>query len=63
VLFSWLPLNGQVKGERTARPKNVILLIGDGMGISQVSSAYYFKDEKDADREPSFSRFKYIGLA
>ena len=62
-LFSWLPLNGQVEGERTERPKNVILLIGDGMGISQVSSAYYFKDEKDAEREPSFSRFKYIGLA
>ncbi len=37
-------------------------MIGDGMGLSQLSSAYYFKDEKDADREPSFSRFKYIGL-
>ena len=63
VLSSWLPLNGQLEGEKAERPKNVILLIGDGMGISQVSSAYYFKDEKDADREPSFSRFKYIGLA
>jgi alkaline phosphatase len=63
VLFSWLPLHGQLELERTERPKNVILLIGDGMGISQVSSAYYFKDEKDADREPSFSRFRYIGLA
>jgi len=63
VLFSWLPLDGQVEGERTERPKNVILMIGDGMGISQVSSAYYFMDEEDADREPAFSRFKYIGLA
>lgn len=36
---------------------NIILLIGDGMGLSQVSSAYYFGDE-----EPNFSRFKHIGL-
>ncbi len=63
VLFSWLPIYGQNEAELTKRPKNVILMIGDGMGLSQLSSAYYFPDEKDADREPSFSRFKYIGLA
>jgi alkaline phosphatase len=63
VLFSWLPLYGQAEADNTERPKNVILMIGDGMGLSQLSSAYYFKDKKDADREPSFSRFKYIGLA
>ena len=63
VLFIWLPLNGQAELDKKERPKNVILMIGDGMGISQLSSAYYFPDEKDADREPSFSRFKYIGLA
>lgn len=40
-----------------ARAKNIILLIGDGMGLAQVSSAYYFSDEK-----PNFSRFKCIGL-
>jgi len=62
VLFSGLPINGQNDAELTKRPKNVILMIGDGMGISQLSSAYYFKDKKDTDREPSFSRFKYIGL-
>jgi len=38
-------------------PKNVILLIGDGTGLSQVSSAFYFKDTI-----PNFSRFKHIGL-
>ena len=38
-------------------PKNVILLIGDGMGLSQVSSAFFFKDES-----PHFARFKHIGL-
>jgi len=63
VLFSSLPIYGQAEIEGAKRPKNVILMIGDGMGISQVSSAYYFPGEKDADREPSFSRFKYIGLA
>ncbi len=63
VLFSWLPINGQAEFERTERPKNVILMIGDGMGISQLSSAYYFMDEKDDEWEPAFSRFSYIGLA
>jgi len=63
VLFIWLPLHGQAEVDKTERPKNVILMIGDGMGLSQLSSAYYFPDKKDADREPSFSRFKYIGLA
>ncbi len=62
VLFSWFPIYGQAEADNTKRPKNVILMIGDGMGISQLSSAYYFPDKKDADREPSFSRFKYIGL-
>ena len=37
--------------------KNIILLIGDGMGLTQMSTAYYFGDDT-----PSFSRFKYIGL-
>lgn len=39
------------------RPKNVILLIGDGAGLSQISSAYYFKTTK-----VNYSRFKTIGL-
>ena len=42
----------------TVKPKNVILMIGDGMGLSKVSSPYYFGEE-----EPSFSRFRYIGLS
>ncbi len=39
------------------KPKNVILLIGDGMGLTQMSTAYYYQDET-----PSFSRFLHIGL-
>lgn len=39
------------------KAKNVILLIGDGMGLAQASTAFYFQDE-----EPSFVRFPVIGL-
>ncbi len=38
-------------------PQNVILLIGDGMGLSQVSTAFYFQDKK-----PNFQRFSTTGL-
>ncbi len=37
--------------------KNVILLIGDGMGLSQISSAFYYKETV-----PNFTRFTNIGL-
>lgn len=40
------------------KPLNIILLVGDGMGLSQLSSVYYF-----GEKEPSFSRFKTIGLS
>jgi alkaline phosphatase len=63
AMFSCLPLLGQDGDHKSEGPKNVILMIGDGMGVSQLSSAYYFMDKKDASREPSFSRFRYIGLA
>ena len=38
-------------------PKNVILLISDGTGLSQISSAFYFKEST-----PNYTRFKNIGL-
>lgn len=45
--------------EEAARPKakNVILLIGDGTGLSQISSAFYFKETS-----PNYARFETIGL-
>ena len=45
--------------EETALPKakNIILLIGDGMGVSQVSSSFF-----NGDSKPNFGRFKQIGL-
>ncbi len=36
---------------------NIILLIGDGMGLSQLSAAYYY-----GELESNFSRFKEVGL-
>lgn len=39
------------------KPLNVILLIGDGTGLSQVSSAFFYKDTT-----PNYARFKNIGL-
>lgn len=49
---------GQDLSSVTKRPKNIILMIGDGMGLSQVTTPYYFGED-----EPAFSRFRYIGLA
>ncbi|WP_298895162.1 alkaline phosphatase [uncultured Psychroserpens sp.] len=46
-----------VKKEIPSKAKNVILLIGDGTGLSQISSAFYFKETS-----PNYARFKTIGL-
>ena len=40
------------------RPVNIVLLIGDGMGLAQVSTTFYFKKEGSSQ----FQRFPYIGL-
>lgn len=39
-------------------PKNVILLVGDGMGLSQVSASVYFKDGQS-----NFEQFPVVGLS
>jgi alkaline phosphatase len=41
----------------TSKPKNVVLLIGDGMGLSQVSIGTYYKEGGS-----NFERFPVIGL-
>lgn len=46
----------EVQEEKKA-PKNVILLISDGTGLSQISSAFFYKDSK-----PNYTRFSTIGL-
>ncbi|MEC9221999.1 MAG: alkaline phosphatase, partial [Bacteroidota bacterium] len=40
-------------------PTNIIFLIGDGMGTSQVSAVYFYGEE---DSQPNFSRFPILGL-
>ncbi len=40
------------------KPLNIIIMIGDGMGLSQMSSAYFY-----GDREPNFSRLPIVGLS
>jgi len=60
VLFIALALTGKLAGqENTAQdhPVNVIILIGDGMGLSHFSVPYYYQD-----KEPVFNNFKHIGL-
>jgi len=37
--------------------KNIILLIGDGMGVTQVTSRFFY-----GEGEPNFQRFPYVGL-
>jgi len=45
------------------QPKNVILLIGDGMGSNQVSAAAYYKGKGFKAGELEMDKFKDVGLA
>lgn len=56
IIFSCKTTNNQFSNEVSA-PKNVILLIGDGTGLSQISSAFFFKETP-----PNYGRFEHIGL-
>lgn len=56
VMFTF-PLSGQKAESVAEKPRNVILMIGDGMGLSQLSVPYIYGTE-----EPVFDRFPYIGL-
>ncbi|MBI1185212.1 alkaline phosphatase [bacterium] len=49
----------ETKEETVAKTlPNIILIIGDGTGLSQISSLWYFGDEK-----PNYERFEYVGLS
>ena len=63
-IFKLLSLGGfllvlacQPKGTESKAPKNVILLVSDGTGLSQISSAYYYKEG-----EPNYTRFENFGF-
>ena len=61
IFFSWACNTSpqiQTNELKAQKPKNVILMIGDGMGLSQVSSAFYY--QKDST---NFWRFPVIGLS
>ena len=48
----------EVSNPEPQGPKNVILLVGDGMGLSQVSASVYFKDGQS-----NFEQFPVVGLS
>ncbi|MGB5386598.1 MAG: alkaline phosphatase [Eudoraea sp.] len=57
VLVIFACNSGKNVNKEANNPKNVILLISDGTGLTQISSAFYFKESS-----PNYSRFKNIGL-
>ena len=48
---------GTAKSEKKSKAKNIILLIGDGMGISQISAGMYSNENY-----LNLEKFKHIGL-
>ena len=51
-------VDSAVQRDSTAtKPKNVIFLIGDGMGLSEVSASLFYQDQVS-----NFERFSTIGL-
>ncbi len=58
ALLSFLVILGcQPKKTEPKVPKNVILLVSDGTGLSQISSAYFYKEG-----EPNYTRFENFGF-
>tara|TARA_B110000438_G_scaffold221643_1_gene214920 strand:- start:710 stop:1852 length:1143 start_codon:yes stop_codon:yes gene_type:complete len=63
-LLTIISCNGktQIKNEinpvTKAKKFNIIFLVGDGMGLSHLSSAYFY-----GETEPNFSRFPFVGLS
>ena len=65
VLLQWVSLLGpgpaaEAVSASTAEdpPPNIVLMIGDGMGVSQLSSRLYYGPREEAE----FTRFPYVGL-
>lgn len=51
------PQAKEVREEVNEEPLSIIFMIGDGMGLSQISTAFYFGEET-----PNFEQFEHIGL-
>lgn len=57
VLLTTCQRSTSIPTSKFQSPKNVILLVGDGMGLTQVSTRFYFQEKPS-----NFLRFKHIGL-
>ena len=44
-------------------PRNIILIIGDGMGLHQVSASYLHQTRREPSEPWHMARFPFIGLA
>ncbi|HEX9651248.1 MAG TPA: alkaline phosphatase [Cyclobacteriaceae bacterium] len=55
--ISCTSITREANSETVPVPKNVILIIGDGTGLSQISSAFFYKESA-----PNYGRFRHIGL-
>lgn len=51
-------VRSEINSVSKAEKCNIIFLVGDGMGLSQLSSAYFY-----GKKEPNFSRFPIVGLS
>ena len=57
ISFTLFTCKSTINVNKKIVPKNVILLISDGTGLSQISSAFYFKEST-----PNYARFKTLGM-
>ncbi len=57
MLWACTPTSTEQHEEAPAKPTNIIFLIGDGMGLSAVTTGFYYGDQPS-----NFKRFKHIGL-
>lgn len=57
VAMSTIACTSQVEEKQNVKPANIIFLIGDGMGLSAVSTGFYYGDQPSV-----FKRFHEIGL-
>ena len=57
ALYFFIGCKNQSEPQTSVPPLNVILMIGDGMGLAQISTAFYF-----GKNTPNFEQFKDIGF-
>lgn len=58
LLISVLPTTEKEESQEEFKSPNIILMIGDGMGHTQLSTALYY-----GNKEPNYLRFPFVGLS